>query len=251
VEIETIAREAAAAGASAVVAAGGDGTVSAVAGVLAGSRVPLGVLPTGTLNHFARDLGIPADLDGAVRLIASGHAIPVDVGEVNGRTFINNCSLGLYPLLVNQREQHQRRGYRKWPAFARALLTALRRLPLFALHLETDRRDFTRKTPVAFIGNNVYQTEGLGIGSRASLSDGKLFVFVMRGRGRWELTRVALSAVAGRLGPKMYFDALCTRELRIETQRRRVPVALDGEFAVIESPLEFRSRPGALLVIAP
>ena len=73
----------------------------------------------------------------------------------------------------------------------------------------------------------------------------------MRGTGRWGLTRVALSAVAGRLGPQKYFDAICTRELRIETKRRRIPVALDGELAVMESPLEFRSRPGALLVIAP
>ena len=251
VEIASLARDAADAGAEAVVAAGGDGSVSAVAGALAGSLVPLGVLPVGTLNHFARDLGIPTELEDAVRLIVSGQTIRVDVGEVNGRTFINNCSLGLYPIVVNQREQQQRRGYSKWPAFARALWIALRRLRLFTLHLETDRRDFTRRTPVAFIGNNVYQTEGLSIGSRASLSEGKLFVFVMRGTGRWGLTRVALSAVAGRLGPQKYFDAICTRELRIETKRRRIPVALDGELAVMESPLEFRSRPGALLVIAP
>ena len=98
VEIASLARDAADAGAEAVVAAGGDGSVSAVAGALAGSLVPLGVLPVGTLNHFARDLGIPTELEDAVRLIVSGQTIRVDVGEVNGRTFINNCSLGLYPL---------------------------------------------------------------------------------------------------------------------------------------------------------
>src|SRR5688572_17214545 len=99
------AREAAAGGAEAVVMAGGDGTMSAGAAALAGGNCPMGILPLGTLNHFARDLGIPADLEGALAIVASGTVKRVDVGEANGRVFVNNASIGLYPHAVAAREK--------------------------------------------------------------------------------------------------------------------------------------------------
>ena len=129
------ARSALADGAKTIVAAGGDGTVSAIASALAGSAVAFGVLPLGTLNHFAKDLNIPLVLEDAAKTIAAGHSIAVDVGEVNGRTFINNSSLGLYPHIVRHRETQQRRlGRGKWPALAWATLTLLRRSRVRVAH---------------------------------------------------------------------------------------------------------------------
>src|SRR6185503_11143696 len=89
-----------AAGAEVVVAAGGDGTVSAVASCVKGSGATMGVLPMGTLNHFARDLGIPPKLEDAIAVLARGLRVAVDLGEVNGRVFVNNASLGVYPDMV-------------------------------------------------------------------------------------------------------------------------------------------------------
>src|SRR3954464_9990148 len=130
-----------------VVAAGGDGTISAVAAALAGTNKTLGVLPIGTLNHFAKDLNIPLDLEGAVRTIIEGETTPVDLGEVNGRVFINNSSLGLYPHIVSRREAQQQRLARgKWTAFFWATIQALRRFPFLDLRVEFEGRQIFRRT---------------------------------------------------------------------------------------------------------
>jgi diacylglycerol kinase family enzyme len=128
-QLAAAAAEAAATGVDAGVMAGGDGTISAGAGALAGGRSALGVLPFGTLNHFARDAGIPGDLDEALAVIAAGHARAVDVGQANERVFVNNASMGFYPVAVADREARQEEGARKWPAMARAALETYRRLP--------------------------------------------------------------------------------------------------------------------------
>lgn len=234
-----------------VVAGGGDGTVSAVAAVLAGTEVPMGILPLGTLNHFAKDLGVPLELEAAARAIARGRVTKVDVCEVNGRIFVNNSSLGLYPALVRAREMEQRTGYGKWPAFFLASLAALRRYPFLHLRLSVDRKELVRTTPLVFIGNNIYQMEGLRIGMRASLTDGQMCVYVLHRAGRLGLLRLAASALAGRLHAATNFDALCAREVWIESRRPHIAVALDGEVWMMQPPLHYRVRPGALRMIVP
>ena len=118
-----------------VVAAGGDGTMNAVASALIGTETAMGVLPLGTLNHFAKDLKIPLELEGAVATIVTGRIVPIDVGEVNGHIFLNNSSIGIYPWIVRERETEQRKGYRKWVAFARASISALKRYSLLHVRL--------------------------------------------------------------------------------------------------------------------
>ena len=103
-----------------IIAGGGDGTISSVAGVLAGTGRILGVLPLGTLNHFAKDLQIPLDIEGALNTIVASNIMQVDVGEVNGRFFLNNSSLGLYPRIVREREKQQRLGWGKWTLVGQA-----------------------------------------------------------------------------------------------------------------------------------
>src|SRR5712671_5516440 len=124
---------------AAIIAAGGDGTVSAIAQELAGSTMPLGILPLGTLNHFARDLGLPLDIAGAVAVIAAGTTAAVDAAEVNGRIFVNNSAIGLYPNIVRDRDRQLRLSRRaKWLAMAVALLRALRRPPIRRLTIEAE-----------------------------------------------------------------------------------------------------------------
>src|SRR2546423_3824077 len=136
-----------------LVAAGGDGTISAVAAALIGSPVALGVLPLGTLNHFAKDLGISPDLPAAVQVIADGHVQNLDVGSVNGQPFINNSSIGLYPHMVNHRRRQQLRlGRGKWLAMFFAALAVFRRYPLLQVVLESGGKTFPRITPFVFIG---------------------------------------------------------------------------------------------------
>ena len=235
-----------------IVAGGGDGTISSVASVLAGTDVALGVLPMGTLNHFARDLGIPAVLDDAVRNLATGHATQIDVGEVNGRIFINNSSLGLYPQLVHHREQQQQRlGRSKWHAFFRAALLVLRRYPLMSVNVRVEGADLMRRTPLVFIGNNSYQMEGLTIGKRESIDAGILSLYLPHRAGRMGLIRIALRALFGRLRAVNDFDSFRATEFGIETRRKRVRVAADGEVVAMDTPLNYRIRPGALRVIVP
>jgi diacylglycerol kinase family enzyme len=247
-----LAREAVASGAAVVVAAGGDGTVNAVASVVAGTDVALGVLPLGTLNHFAKDLSLPLDLPSAAAVLARGRVVRVDVGEVNGRIFVNTSSLGLYPRIVEEREaQRQELGRGKWHALFWASLNVLRRYPLLDVRLVVDGKDVARQTPFVFVGNNVYEMEMLRIGARRCLHGGQLSVYAAHRTGRFGLFRLALRAVLGRLSRAADFEAYCATELVVETRRPSVRVATDGEVTRMSSPLRYRIRPGVLRVVAP
>lgn len=252
-EMTEFARRALSNGARAVVAGGGDGTVGSVAGALVGTGRPLGVLPLGTLNHFAKDLGIPLALEEAARNVCEGREASVDVGEVNGQVFVNNSSLGLYPRIVRRRERLQKReGSGKWSAFARASLAVLRRYPFLNVRLDADGQQIARKTPFVFVGNNEYVVESFQLGGRERLDAGHLSLYVAHRTGRFGLLRLAVSALLGRLGQAHDFDALRAEEIWVETRRpKRIPVATDGEVNVMTTPLHYRVRPGALKVIVP
>jgi diacylglycerol kinase family enzyme len=251
-DILACARQAVEDGAHTVVAGGGDGTVSAVASVLADTGVKLGVLPMGTLNHFAKDLKLPLDQQAAVAVIAAGNSLDVDVGEVNGRTFINNSSLGLYPDIVRDREQRQRRlGHSKWRALFEASVAAARRYPVLKVLLEVEGKALVRRTPFVFIGNNEYTMEGFEIGARAALNRGTLSLYVTQRMGRFGLLHLAVMALLRRLDQARDFDVLKVREFVVRTGHRRLRVATDGEVTVMETPLQYRVRPGALRVIVP
>jgi diacylglycerol kinase family enzyme len=239
-------------GAELVVAGGGDGTINAVATVMAGSGVPFGVLPLGTLNHFAKDLGIPLGLDEAVRVLAGGRTRAVDVCEVNQRIFLNNSGLGLYPDIVHDREKQQHRlGRGKWPAAFWATLAALKRYPFLSIRLVVDGERLARRTPFVFIGNNEYTMAGLAIGARRRLDAGKLSLYVAQRPGRLGLLRFALRALLGKLAQERDFDVVLADEMDIETRHKHLRVATDGEVTVMRTPLHYRVRPGALTVIVP
>jgi YegS/Rv2252/BmrU family lipid kinase len=251
-EMIAAARKALGDAADIVVAGGGDGTMNTVASVMAGSGVALGVLPLGTLNHFAKDLGIPLELDEAVRNVAEGKRIEVDVARVNDKIFLNNSSLGLYPDIVRDREKQQRRlGRGKWPAAAWATIAALRRYPFLSLRLTIDGVQHARSTPFVFIGNNEYTMRGLAIGARTHLDRGQLSLYVAQRPGRLGLLRFAFRALFGRLAQERDFDVLLSDKLDIETRHRHLRVATDGEVTIMTTPLRYRIMPAALTVIVP
>jgi diacylglycerol kinase family enzyme len=238
----------------AVVVGGGDGTLNTAANVMAAVAKPLGVLPLGTLNHFARDLGVPADLEEALGVVASGDVRPVDVGDVNGRVFLNNCSIGLYVDAVRQREALRAvHGWARWTAMARGAWAALRRFRVFHLTLHLPGGARRLRTPQLVVANNRYDTRLLALGRRARLDAGELWVYAARDRGRFAFLRLAWRALVGRLEEEQDFEAEATPEVAIHERRsgRRIFLATDGELDEARAPLRFSSRPGALRVFVP
>ncbi|WP_205123602.1 diacylglycerol/lipid kinase family protein [Cognatilysobacter lacus] len=235
-----------------IIAAGGDGTVNAVAQRTVEAGVPLGVLPSGTLNHFAGDLGLPDSLEEAAAVIARGHERTVDVGEVNGKLFLNNASLGLYASMVVQRERLQEKhGIGKWRALLQAGWSVLRHPHTFSVVLHIDGEELRRRTPFVFVGNNDYVLQGPHAGARKSLDDGCLSVYVLRPCGPWGLVALALRALFGRIADGRDLDVFHASELVVESTHGSVRVARDGEVERTDAPVRFRLRPLALRVLAP
>ena len=251
-ELDTLMRAAAAERPRLLVAAGGDGTISTAAAALVGSATVLGVLPFGTLNHFAKDLDIPLELEEAVGNIIDGNSIAVDVGEVNGRVFINNSSLGLYPDMVRDREhQHSRLGRGKFRSLVWASIAAFRRYPFLTVRLDVEGTKRVQVTPLVFVGNNEYSMEGFNIGERARIDGGRLSIYIVKKQGRAALVRLSLEALFGRLRQARDFEALTATDFVIETRHSRILVATDGEVQGMKSPLHYRIRPRSLRVIVP
>jgi YegS/Rv2252/BmrU family lipid kinase len=235
-----------------IVAGGGDGTVNAVASALIGnSTIKFGILPMGTYNHFARELGIPTDLEKAVEIIVAGHVKSVDVGEVNGRIFVNNSSLGLYPAMVRLREGLQRSGQSKLLAVAWAslrIITQFRRLRL-ELHPAAGAV-LKRKTPMLFVGNNAYETTLATLGTRRSLDRGQLWVMMPTATSRWGLMSSLFAIFSGSGKPSDVFTFEATN-LTVASNRRLLKVAIDGEVLNLQPPLNYCTRPKSLHVIVP
>lgn len=246
-QLRTAMKEAVKGRCETLVAGGGDGTINTAASELVDSDIPLGVIPLGTLNHFAKDLGIPIDLAGAAKLVLEGALCRVDVGEVNGRVFLNNSSLGAYPAIVRLRERYQASGWGKWFAALWAGLVVLRRNPFMGVRIEAEGETILRRTPLVFVGNNEYQMTGLQAGSRKSLTTGRLAVYVLHAERRPGLLRLAGQILLKGAEVKE-LDLLSVETATVETRRPLVQVALDGEVVSLKSPMSYRIKPGALAV---
>jgi diacylglycerol kinase family enzyme len=234
-----------------VVAGGGDGTVNAVAGKLAGTDTALGVLPMGTLNHFAKDVGIPLNLETAIYNLFIGQIRKVDVGDINGRVFVNNSSIGFYPHFVRQREELERRGYVKRFAALVAIHALLRRHMRLRIKLHMDEAEaLNHLTPFLFVGNNRYETSGPDIGTRHQLDAGRLWVCTAPKTDHLNIWRTALRTLAGR-PTDQDLNAFEAKEISVDLRTPRVNVSTDGEVAVMDAPLHYRIRPRALGVLVP
>jgi len=240
-------------GVDALVAAGGDGTIGTAAAAVAGTEMPLGILPLGTLNHFARDAGIPLDLEEAVAAIAGGKTRPVDVAEVNGRLFINNSAVGLYPRLVRDREAQQRHlGRPKKRAMAVAALRTLWRFSHHRLTIRVEGREAAIETPLLFIGNNRYEMGLMSLGKREAIDGGELCLYAPLARTAARFVWISMRAVFGRedeVDDFVMLDGFQAVEIR--SKYARLMVATDGEAQSIETPLKYKLRAGALKLFVP
>ena len=234
-----------------LVAAGGDGTVSTLAAVAADTGATFGVIPLGTLNHFAKDTGIPLDLDAAVAAIAAGRTAPLDTGELNGRTFVNNASVGFYARIVRERQLEQRRGRGKWPAVAIGLARALNNYRQITVRMTVDGRPVVRRTPFVFVGNGEFIAEGLALGRRTSLTTGRLWISLAPECSRAEMLILVTRAIAGRLTPDVKLEEFRAEEVTLEPRARDAGLAMDGELVGIRPPFTCVCRPGALRTLLP
>jgi YegS/Rv2252/BmrU family lipid kinase len=234
-----------------LVAAGGDGTISTVAGAVLKAGKTLGVIPAGTSNHFARDLGIPAPLEGAIAVLAAGSTSLVDVGMVNDRTFLNNASIGAYPRMVWERNKARQRGLPRPIASSIAVIDTWLELRNITVRLCIDRHELVRRSPFVVVGNGAYEVEGLQLGRRQTLADGTLSLYVAPGLGRVDALALPVRAFLGRLKQHQKFEAWRATTVTLDTSQTTVSVALDGEIDVIETPLRFSVRPRAVRAIVP
>jgi diacylglycerol kinase family enzyme len=236
-----------------IVIGGGDGTISgaATARVETGGGT-LGILPLGTRNHLALELGIPADLAAAAAAIVAGHVRRIDLATANDAGFVNNASVGLYPLLVRWRDAERNNGLPKWLATLPATWAALRRLPHHRLRLIGNGTAKPVVTPLLFVGNNRYTLERGQIGKRIALDDGLLSVFAVGARSRAGLVWLAVKTMFGFSDPESDFAVIGdSAGFTVSSAAPMIDVALDGEVRRMSTPLTFGVRPGAIAVIVP
>jgi undecaprenyl-diphosphatase len=217
-----------AAEAKAIGIAGGDGTINAAAAVAMRHGKPLVVVPAGTLNHLARDLGLagPEDTVAAVR---SGQLVAVDLGSIDGQPFLNTASFGSYSELVDAREQLEDR-IGKWPALVVALWRVVRRTPPVCVEIACEGQPArTRRLWMVFIGNCGYHPHGFAPTWRDRLDDGVLDVRLVDADHRWARARLLLAVLTGRLGRSVLYEEFRTDRLEIHSLDGPLRLARDGE----------------------
>ena len=223
---------------------GGDGTMSSVANVIAGNKTAMMPLPGGTLNHFTKDLGISQDLDEALSRAVESTPKRIDVARVNGKVFLNNSSIGLYPFAVHVRS-HFEDVLGKWPAAFIGSVRALLRYRLYDVTIDSK----TIKTPFIFVGNNDYHLESLDLAGRRKLTGGVLSVYVLKTQSAWQLAAVLLRFVFGRLKSSPDAKLWQTKHVTIHSKRGTIRVTRDGEVEKLATPLEYVIEPESLLII--
>lgn len=228
-----------------IAAYGGDGTQSAVAGILSGTNTVMAPLPGGTLNHFTKDLGIDQDLDAALADLANAKPRAIDIVMVNDQFVINNSSVGLYPSALQMRDEMAKQSISKWPAAVIASFKAFWQYRSYTVTID----DQTFRTPFVFVGNNDYRLEQRLIGDRTRLDAGIMSVYAIAASGRRSLLKVFVRALFRQLASTDEVKIWKAKQLTIETKKSRVRVSRDGEHEVIQSPLNYKVIPGALHII--
>ena len=242
-----------------VVAAGGDGTINAVAQAALGSGCIFGVLPQGTFNYFSRSHGIPADTHEALQVLLAGHREPAQVGLVGERVFLVNASLGLYPQLLEEREEWKRQfGRSRLVAFGAGLATMLRGHRSLRLRVQSQGQERELRTPTLFVGNNALQLQQLGLPEAQAIANGQLAAIALQPVGLLRMLGLLWRGAFGRLGEADELIHIATRQLTVRPGRRlgswrshHIKVATDGEVGWMRLPLSFRIAPQALDLLRP
>lgn len=237
----------------AIVVAGGDGTINTVASACVEANRPLGLLPAGTFNFAARNLGVSTEVSEAVTVIVDGVTRQIDIGEINGRIFLCGAGLGLYARMLEQREYDKRRLGRRSRllAFLSGIRCVMSRHPLFAVELEVDGHTERHLTTTLFFGCNALQLQYFNTSASECPRHRKLGVLSLKLRSRWDVMVAAYAALLRRLDAVNTTDAFCASTVRVQTQRRVLKVAIDGEVVLLRSPLDVTLHLDALQVFAP
>ena len=247
-------RSAHALGPDILVVGGGDGSVNAVAQILSGSDIPLGILPLGTFNHLAKDLRIPMSLEAAVTNILSGKTAKIDLAEANGEPFVNTSTLGVVADFVKTRNRlRSRRGLAvKWLSIVHAIIEASIRFPLVEIRIRIGKRVEKRKTCFAMVGNNAFD-KGLFIskGGRSALNRNRLSLYIGKCGGRASMAILAIRMLIGSRKQYGDMDAILAEELMVESPLDRLMISADGELKWMRVPVRFRILPKALRVLTP
>jgi diacylglycerol kinase family enzyme len=237
-----------------VVAAGGDGTLNAVAATVLPTGLPFGILPRGTFNYFGRSYGISRETEEAVASLLDARIEPVQVGLLDGRPFLVNASLGLYPQLLEDREVYKQvLGRRRWVALVSALITLMRTPAQLTLELLSHGQRQVLRTPTLVVGNNSLQLEQIGIPEVAHLDENRLVAMAVKPVGTLALYGLFLMGAMGRLGDasRVISFGFETLTVRVRGPRRRIKVAMDGEISWTRTPLQFSVSPTRLQLLVP
>ncbi|MES3039508.1 MAG: YegS/Rv2252/BmrU family lipid kinase [Bdellovibrionota bacterium] len=236
-----------------LVIGGGDGTISSVANKIAGTDVELGILPLGTLNHFAKDNGIPLVMDQAINLAINGNSKKVDVAKVNDEVFLNNSSIGLYPRITKVRNHKiEKLGMGKLFSLILAAWQIVSRMHLYKISINVDGKIENRKASFVFVGNNEYTFALWELGKRKSLTQGSLSIYLGNQSTRWALFALALRGLFNRLDQAKDFKSYKAESLTLNTKhRKQLLVSLDGEVKNLQTPLNYQIYPQHLRVVVP
>jgi diacylglycerol kinase family enzyme len=232
-----------------LVASGGDGTVNTVANVAAQTGRVMAVLPTGTFNHFCKDIKVPAILDEAISIAVDGEVQNLDYATVNGYAFVNSSSIGAYPEAILTRE-NLRDSLTKMTAMAVAIVKTAQANETMRITITANGKSQTLDTPSVFIGNNLYDLEGVGVPVRNRLQDGLLGVYILEAGSIGDLLAAGLFAFAGKQHDKIISFTTKTN-LILESDQKSTELSLDGEVAKFDFPLEYQIHPKALKVMVP
>lgn len=241
---------------SAVVAVGGDGTLSAVAAAAHAQGCPMGVVPLGTFNFFARTHGIPTDAAQATAALLEAAVQPVQVGTVNGRVFLVNASVGLYPELLEDRESHKSRfGRNRAVALASTVVSMLREHRQLRLQIQSGQAVRELRTSTLFVGNNRLQLERVGVAEAPAVEEGRIAVVVLKPMGMIATVGLLLRGALGTLGDADQVETFDFQRLVVRPWlpygRRGIKVAYDGEVAWMRGPLEFQVAEQPLYLLKP
>jgi YegS/Rv2252/BmrU family lipid kinase len=237
---------------TAIIAAGGDGTICGVAAGLRGQPNQMGIIPSGTFNYFARSLNIPETVDEAVDVIAAGLTRDTDIGMINDRVFLNNASIGAYPAILQTREGV----YEKWGrsriaaywSVAKAL--ARFRSPL-KLNITVDGKSFKHRTSLVFAITNAFQLREMGLNGEECIENGGMVLLIAPDTNRWKLFKHAASLALGIAKPETDYEMHCGNDIDLDLRSQARPVACDGELSRMKGPFKLRMQRKALTLIVP
>ncbi|WP_445115251.1 diacylglycerol/lipid kinase family protein [Acinetobacter sp. WZC-1] len=235
-----------------IVAAGGDGTLNAVASMLTGQDIPMGILPLGTFNYVARALNIPLDIIDAAKVIATGVARASHVARINDHIYLNNASLGLYPLFIKKREQYNR-WFGRLPlnAYTSGLDVLIRDRKELKLEVEVDGIKYPVKTPLIFFGNNQLQLAEMKLKIAECAKIGQVAGVVVAKADKMTLFKTLFQLVRGQLEEASDVYSFSAVQVRVYSRKSRLTVAIDGEIVEMNTPLHIHVEKNALNIMVP